>query len=97
MKTIQIPYIETLRHWSSDDVRSMCCRNDLYTMGTIEEYCLMLKMVDLAAGGPTTKNMYLIAKDICEHSEDQTITNIMYMLEREAVYVCFEIDGQDDI
>lgn len=96
MTTTKIPYIETYRHWCSDDVRCMCIRNDLYTKGTNEEYGLMLKMVDLAAGGPTTKNMYLIAKDIFDHSENQTISNIMYMIEREVVYTCFEIDGEEE-
>ena len=95
MTTTTIPYIETYRHWSSDDIRCMCIRNELYTCGTNEEYMLMLKLVDIAAGGPTTKNMYLIARDIFEHSENQTISDIMYMIEREAVYTYFEIDGEE--
>ena len=46
---------------------------------------------------PTYENLYRLAKDICEHSEDQTITNVMFILEREAVTTTFEIDGSDEI
>ncbi len=95
--TVHIPQIETFRHWTPDRVREACIRNDLYTRGTNEEYSRMLSYVGVAAGGPTTKNLYLVAKDICEHSKDQTISNVMYILEHETVITTFEIDGRDDI
>ena len=95
--TVKIPQIETFRHWTPDDVRAACIRNDLYTRGTNQEYMRMLSFVGVAAGGPTKNNMYLVAKDICEHSDDQTISNVMFILERETVITTFEIDGRDDI
>ena len=94
---VKIPRIETFRHWTPDRVRQACIRNDLYTRGDNEEYSRMLSFVGVAAGGPTTKNLYLVAKDICEHSKGQTISNIMFILESEAVITTFEIDGSDEI
>ena len=75
--TVVIPIISLSGTYVANWLNEKYIRNELYTQGTNEEYRLMLKMVDLAAGGPTTKNMYLIAKDIFEHSENQTISNIM--------------------
>lgn len=46
---------------------------------------------------PNTENLYFIAEDIQKHSKDQTITNVMFLLEKDAVITTFEIDGQDDI
>ena len=46
---------------------------------------------------PTVENLYRLAKDIKEHSEGQTITNVMFILERDAVTTIFEIDGSDEI
>ena len=83
------------RMWDSDTVRRACIRNDLYTCGDNEAYSKMLDMVDRT--GPTTKAMYLVAKDIQEHSFEQTITNVMYILEHDAVITTFEIDGSDMI
>ena len=46
---------------------------------------------------PTLAVLYAVAKDICEHSEYQSISNVMFILERDAVYTTFEIDGSDEI
>ena len=83
------------RRWGRDTVREACIRNDLYTCGDNEAYNKMLDMVERTA--PTTKAMYLVAKDIQEHSFEQTITNVMFILEREAVITTFEINGSDMI
>lgn len=96
-ETIKHPMIQTFRRWTPDRVRQACIRNDLYTRGTNEEYGRMLSYVGSADGGPTTANLYLVAKDICEHSKNQTITNVMFILEREAVITTFEIFGSDEI
>lgn len=79
------------RSWDSDQVRRACIRNNLYTCGTNEQYSEMLELVDRLS--PTTKAMYTIAKNIYEHSEDQTITNIMYILEADAVITTFTMNG----
>ena len=83
------------RMWNRDTVRQACINNDLYTRGDNGDYSKMLDMVD--SREPTTKAMYLVAKDIQEHSDMQTITNVMFILERDAVITTFEIDGSDMI
>lgn len=83
------------RYWDANSVREACIRNDLYTAGDSEAYTAMLNMVERTE--PTTKAMYLVAKDIQEHSDDQTITNVMFILEREAVITTFEINGSCEI
>ena len=91
------PEIETKRFWTSDLVRTACIRNDLYTRGTNEDYSNMLNYVDTAAEGPSLKNLYNVARDIYEHSREQTLTNIMFILENETVITTFRIEGRDDI
>lgn len=87
--------INAKRHWTIDSIREACIRNQLYTSGTYEEYFAMLEMIKTM--NPTYENLYTIAYDIKEHSDDQTITNIMFILEREAITTTFEIDGSDEI
>ncbi len=89
------PAITRNRMWDRDTVRRACIANHLYTEGDNEAYSKMLDMADRTE--PTTKAMYLVAKDIQEHSFEQTITNVMFILERDAVITTFEIDGSDMI
>ena len=79
------------RSWYSDRVRQACIRNELYTRGDNEAYSAMLDYVD--SHDPTTRAMYEVAKDILAHSREQTVTNIMFILESEAVITTFAIDG----
>ena len=83
------------RTWFPTLVREACMRNNLYTRGDNAEYTTMLGNVERSA--PTTEAMYMVAKDIYEHSKDQTITNILYILESEAVITTFLINGEEDI
>ena len=87
--------INAKRRWSFDSVRAACIRNHLYTGGTCEEYSAMLEMVETT--NPTYENLYIVACDIKEHSDGQTIPNVMFILEREAVTTTLEIDGSDEI
>ena len=89
------PTITRKRYWSFETVRQACIRNELYTRGDCEAYDKMLQFVE--RNEPTTKAMYLAAKDIAEHSKNQPITNVLYILEDEAVITTFLIDGRDDI
>jgi hypothetical protein len=82
------------RTWYSHLVYEACVRNKLYTRGDNAAYTTMLGNVERSA--PTTEAMYMVAKDICEHSKDQTITNILYILESEAVITTFLINGEED-
>ena len=84
--------VEAVRSWNYDSVRRACIRNDLYTSGTNEEYSAMLDVV--SNNDPTLPVLYTVAQDIQQHSEDQTVQNIMFILEREAVWTTFEVDGK---
>lgn len=81
--------IET-RHWNSCDVRSMCIREDLYTLGDDGEYTAMLENVE-DESYPTLEDIYRVAEDINRHSAGQTVTNIMYMLVNNVIKSCFDI------
>ena len=82
--------IET-RHWNAMDVRLMCIREVLYTKGTDKEYDAMLESVE-DESFPTLEDIYRVADDINRHSEDQTVTNIMYMLANSVIKSCFDIE-----
>lgn len=75
--------------WDRSSVRDVCIGNDLYTCGTIKEYEKMLSIVD--ENEPDTWTIYRVAKDILEHSEGQTITNIMFLLRNRAVQRFYEV------
>lgn len=92
MKT---PNITVNRFWTPYSVRKTCIEHDLYTAGDNEDYEHMLNWVGSLY--PNTENMYFIADDIQKHSKDQTITNVMFLLEKYAVMTTFDIDGRDDI
>lgn len=88
------PNIKESRFWSMESVRSACIRNNLYTGGDCKEYDHMLNWVSRLY--PNTENLYFIAKDIKEHSNYQTISNVMFILENEAVTTTFEIEGEEE-
>ena len=61
-------------------------------VGTISIYEGMLDYV--RDSYPDTESLYLVAMDILTHSDDQTVTNIMYLLEKGAVVTTFEIEEE---
>lgn len=67
---------------SSDNVMKCCVAHGFYTAGTIADYSKMLETV--RDNEYSLSLLYKIAKDIAEHSEDQTIENIMYHLSNDA-------------
>ncbi len=89
-----LPKIEEFKRWSADSVRKVCIENNLYTAGDNEDYEHMLDWVGRLY--PSTENIYFIADDIYRHSENQTISNIMFVLANHAVITCYEIDGDDN-
>lgn len=82
------PEITEIRSMSCYSVRACCIKNDLYTHGTVRDYDRMLMK---AEGEFSLKLLYETAIDIYEHSEDQTVTNIMSLLARDAVTTVYEI------
>lgn len=81
--------IETVA-WSYETVRECCIANNLYTCGTVRQYDQMFQMV-MAKENPELIDIYNVAKDIAEHSEDQTVTNVMYLLNKDAIVRLYEV------
>lgn len=93
---MKIPEITTITHWNTSSVMRACIKNVLYTKGDNDEYAAMLdKVAD--SPSPTVYDLYAVARDIAEHSEDQTVANVMCILSNDAVTRSFELDGRDDI
>jgi hypothetical protein len=90
------PTITKTPHWTADSVRAGCIRNDLYTRSDSEAYTHMLDQVAKIMT-PSDIGIWMIAKDITEHSDMQTVTNVMYILANEAVTYTYELDGNDNI
>ncbi len=88
---MNIPNITTTRNWTAEDVREVCIKNNLYTAEKSAEYTHMLDLVEKLP--PTTENLYIVASDINDHSKKQTITNIMYLLENQAVKTFFDVES----
>ena len=82
--------INEIKKWSISSVRGCCVTNEFYTCGCTTEYEKMLNFV--STHKPTLTNIYKVSKDICEHSECQTIENIMFCLNADAIYTFYEIN-----
>lgn len=88
--------IET-RRIDTKKVREMCIRENLYTCGTVEEYCQMFQKCDLGF------RIIEIAQDILEHSnkerlinqsgntKKEVLENICYSLINDCCYTCVDI------
>lgn len=88
------PKITTTTHWNTDSVMRACISNVLYTNGDNVEYAAMLdKLAD--SPNPTVYDLYAVARDIAEHSEDQTVANVMCILSNDAVTRFFELDDEE--
>lgn len=82
--------IREIKKWNFSRVRDCCIINDFYTRGNNSEYEKMLDFV--STHKPTLTNIYKVAKDICEHSYEQTIENIMFCLSADAINTFYEIE-----
>lgn len=91
---VHVPKIDAIRLWSPSKVREACIANQLYTRGDNASYSLLLEWIGTVS--PTLGNLYLAAEDICEHSTGNSITNVMYILEKEAVVTVYDIEDEDD-
>lgn len=91
---VVVPKIDAIRLWSPSKVREACVANMLYTRGDNEAYSRLLEWVGTVS--PTLNNLYLAAEDICEHSTDNSISNVMYILEKEAVVTVYDIEDEDE-
>ena len=87
------PKITAVRRWSMEDIVSMCIENNFYTQGDALAYSRMLQRVEVMK--PTPEEIYKTAVDILDHTdpnEDQTITNIMCIIENTVVRTTYEIE-----
>lgn len=82
------------RDWNMLSVREMCIKHRLFTAGTTDEYSSVLNFVN--KNEPTAENIFLVARRINKCSEQQTVSNIMYLLAKEACYPTFELDGEEE-
>lgn len=78
-------HITETRRLSPADVRILCIQNELYTCSDNEAYDNMLTQCHkLTSCSP--EELYLIAKDILDHSKtDFTVTEIMYLLSTKVI------------
>ena len=92
-RTAEVPKIKVIRRWDMEDIMHMCIDHNFYTRGDTRAYTKMLDYVKQKE--PTPEEIYIVAVDILDHTdpnEDQTITNIMYTIEKEAVQTTYEIE-----
>lgn len=88
----QIPEITVEVVWSWHNIQRLCIKNDWYTRGDTRAYAEMLDFVD--QNEPTTINIYKVAQDILEHSEESEclyIEAIMYEITNEVVETLYTV------
>jgi len=85
------PEITESSVWYSSEIREMCVANNFYNHGNIKEYSDLLEFVEKHE--PTPINIYKAAKDILDHTsgQEQTVTNIMFMIRNDIVRTFYEI------
>lgn len=87
----QEPEITEIVKWSSSDIRSMCIKNDWYTAGDIKAYSKMLDFVE--ENEPTKLNIWKVAQDVLEHSDDKDlyVEAIMFVIANDVVKTFYEV------
>ena len=79
-------FLKETRRIDTDNVRSLCIRQDYYTRGTNEEYCKMFDMCKAGFG------ILAIASDILEHSNKERLMRQSGCSEKEVLEnICFEL------
>lgn len=81
--------------WRSSDVRSLCIREGFYTCGDCVSYQSMLNFVDTHK--PTKNNIYKVAADIYNHSNEDdnwNVETIMFYIRREVVCTFYELEEE---
>lgn len=87
--------ITKIEYWAPQLVQDFCIRNNMYTCGTVEEYERMFNFI--RSSEPTTGNLYTVAKNILDHSNDEvnnnfTIGDVMAMLYKQTVTLDYLTD-----
>jgi hypothetical protein len=90
IREVEVPKIIERKVWNSMMVRETCIRFNLYKGGTVKEYENMLfNMVEKMP--PTAENIFVVADDICKHSDNHCITNVMFILANNAVKTFYDM------
>lgn len=87
--------ITKIEYWAPQLVQDFCIENHMYTCGTVEEYNQMFDYI--RSNDPTTGNLYAVAKNILEHSNDEvnnnfTVGDVMGMLYKKTVTLDYITD-----
>lgn len=80
--------IKEQKCWTWERLRNMCIKHNLYTLGDNEAYDNLFTSMPI---DPDTEAIYMVAKDISEHSEDKPIEHIMYLVANEVVRTYYEL------
>ena len=84
--------IREIREWSSNSVRAMCIKHELYTRGDNEAYSKMLNYVN-AHKEPTLEDMANVASDIIAHSDyEGEMADMMFNLGNEAITAFYDVE-----
>ena len=79
--------------WELEDIQRMCIEHDWYTRGTCADYEALMDLVRSLE--PTPANIYRVAQDISNHSEDVKGSAdpmlIMFHIANDVVMRTFEI------
>lgn len=82
--------MEYIVHYNidTDDIRSMCVRNQLYTCGDNRAYSAMF---DKCRQGTDIKTVRAVAEDIIEHNADEyELIEVMETILNTCVYISVE-------
>lgn len=64
--------------WLAEEIRNFCLEEGYYSEGKVREYEEMLNFVD--QNKPTPENIYKVAKNILDHSDQEHKRSVLYMM-----------------
>lgn len=78
--------------WIAEDIRNFCLEEGYYSEGKVRDYEEMLNFVD--QNKPTTENIYRVAKNILDHSDEEHERPVEYLMREISVDLvnrCYEV------
>lgn len=69
--------------WISEEIRNFCLEEGYYSEGKVRDYEEMLNFVD--QNKPTTENIYRVAKNILDHSDEEHERPVEYLMREISV------------
>lgn len=78
------------RKFNLAGIRRTCIENNLFTCGDDAAYQGMLNLAGDTI--PTPEGLYKVATFIADHSDDETVENVMFLLANNAVYYTYQIE-----